>query len=179
MFFIIPLETACWYSFDCSRKDERKNRPWSHRVFLYTGSLNWESSALDTRPLLHNTQLENQQVMILPYAKFWLAQRLDNNEKVEALPSEHWHEGTFHPREIFEIRQQKEHHQHQEPSKLHFTLTPKIPLLIRETYTRHNDVFVHNDVSVSFENFLMIFVQILISIWVTCSNKNLIFFIKS
>ena len=85
-------------------------------------------------------------------------------ERVETLPSEHRHEGIFHSRVIIEILEQKVHHQHQEPSKLHFTRTPKIPLLMREKYTTHNYVFVHNDVSPAFVNFLMIFVQILISI---------------
>ena len=35
------------------RKDERLSRPWSHPLVLNTGSLNWESSALTTRPLFH------------------------------------------------------------------------------------------------------------------------------
>ena len=34
-------------------KDERLSRPWSHPVVLNTGLLDWESSALTTRPLLH------------------------------------------------------------------------------------------------------------------------------
>ena len=35
------------------RKDERLSRPWSHPVVLNTGPLDWESSALTTRLLLH------------------------------------------------------------------------------------------------------------------------------
>ena len=31
----------------------RMSRPWSHPVVLITGPLDWESSALTTRPLLH------------------------------------------------------------------------------------------------------------------------------
>ena len=31
----------------------RMSRPWSHPVVLKTGPLDWESSALTTRPLLH------------------------------------------------------------------------------------------------------------------------------
>ena len=41
-----------WYSFYQPRKDERLSRPWSHSVVLITGPLDWESSALTTRPLL-------------------------------------------------------------------------------------------------------------------------------
>ena len=40
-----------WYSFYRPRKDERLSRPWSHPVILITGPLDWESSALTTRPL--------------------------------------------------------------------------------------------------------------------------------
>ena len=40
-----------WYSFYRLRKDERLSRPWSHPVALITGPLDWESSALTTRPL--------------------------------------------------------------------------------------------------------------------------------
>ena len=42
-----------WYSFCRPRKDERLSRPWSHPVVLNTGTLDWESSALTTWPLLH------------------------------------------------------------------------------------------------------------------------------
>ena len=42
-----------WYSFYRPWKDERLSRPWSHLVVLNTGLLDWESSALTTRPLLH------------------------------------------------------------------------------------------------------------------------------
>ena len=42
-----------WYSFYRPRKDERQSWPWSHPVALNTGSLDWESSALTTRPLFH------------------------------------------------------------------------------------------------------------------------------
>ena len=33
--------------------DERLSRPWSHPVVFNMGPLEWESSALTTRPLLH------------------------------------------------------------------------------------------------------------------------------
>ena len=35
------------------REDERLSRPWSHPAVLNTGPLDWESSALTTRPLLY------------------------------------------------------------------------------------------------------------------------------
>ena len=43
-----------WYSFYRPRKDERLSPPWSHPLVLDTGLLNWQSSVLTTRPLLHN-----------------------------------------------------------------------------------------------------------------------------
>ena len=46
-----------WYSFYRPRKYERLSRPWSHPVVLNTGLLDWESSALTMRPLLHSTRL--------------------------------------------------------------------------------------------------------------------------
>ena len=42
-----------WYSFYWPQRDERLSQPWSHPVVLNTGPLDWESSALTTRPLLH------------------------------------------------------------------------------------------------------------------------------
>ena len=42
------------YSFYQPQKDERLSQPWSHPVVLNTGPLDWESSALTTRPLFHN-----------------------------------------------------------------------------------------------------------------------------
>ena len=39
-----------WYSFYRPEKDERLSQPWSHPVVLNTGPLDWESSALTTRP---------------------------------------------------------------------------------------------------------------------------------
>ena len=54
-----------WYSFYRPRKDERLSRPWSHPVVLITGPLDWESSALTTRPcrrLLVNISKTNKQL---------------------------------------------------------------------------------------------------------------------
>ena len=45
------------YSFYRPRKNERLSRPWSHSVVLNTGLLDWECSALTTRPLLHKSFL--------------------------------------------------------------------------------------------------------------------------
>ena len=42
-----------WYSFYRPRKDEGLSRPWSHPVVLNTAPLDWESSVLTTRSLLH------------------------------------------------------------------------------------------------------------------------------
>ena len=46
----VPRNT--WHSFFRPRKDERLSRPWSHPVVSSTGPLDWQSSALTTRPLL-------------------------------------------------------------------------------------------------------------------------------
>ena len=48
-----------WCSFYRPRKDGRLSRPWSHPVVLITGPLDWKSSALTTRPLLHK-QTQNR-----------------------------------------------------------------------------------------------------------------------
>ena len=45
-----------WYSFYQPQKDERLSWPWSHPVVLNTVLLDWESSALTTRPLLHKSK---------------------------------------------------------------------------------------------------------------------------
>ena len=51
--YFLPLSSQIfWYSLYRPRKDERLSRPWSHPVVLSTGPLDWESSALTTRPLL-------------------------------------------------------------------------------------------------------------------------------
>ena len=51
--FYHSVPSNSWYSFYRPWKDERLSRPWSHPVVLNTGLLDWESSALTTRPLLH------------------------------------------------------------------------------------------------------------------------------
>ena len=53
VYFLPLVPRNPWYSFYRPRKDERLSRPWSHPVVLNTGPLDWESSTLTTRPLLH------------------------------------------------------------------------------------------------------------------------------
>ena len=50
-YYLVPRNS--WYSFYRPQKDERLSQPWSHPVVLNTGPLDWESSALTPRPLLH------------------------------------------------------------------------------------------------------------------------------
>ena len=50
--FYQQLSRSTWYSFHQPYKDERVSRPWSHPVVLNPRRLNWEFSALTTRPLL-------------------------------------------------------------------------------------------------------------------------------
>ena len=42
-----------WYSFYQPWKDERLSQLWNYRVVLNMGHLDWKSSTLTTRPLLH------------------------------------------------------------------------------------------------------------------------------
>ena len=51
--FYRQVPRKSWYSFDRPWKDERVSQPWSHPVVLNTEPLDWESSTLTTRPLLH------------------------------------------------------------------------------------------------------------------------------
>ena len=50
--FYHSVSRNTWYSFFRARKDERLSRPWSHPVVSSTGPLDWQSSALTTRPWL-------------------------------------------------------------------------------------------------------------------------------
>ena len=52
--FYYKVPRISWYSFCWPRKDEKLSRPWNHLVALNTGPLDWESSALTTRPLLRS-----------------------------------------------------------------------------------------------------------------------------
>ena len=45
-----------WYLFYHPQKDERLSQSWSHPVVLNTVLLDWESTGLTTRPLLHKYQ---------------------------------------------------------------------------------------------------------------------------
>ena len=49
-YHLVPRNS--WYSFYRTRKDERLSRPCNNPVVFNTGPLDWESSALTTRPLL-------------------------------------------------------------------------------------------------------------------------------
>ena len=57
--YFLPLSSRnSLYSFDSPRRHERLSRPWSHPVVLNMHPLDWESSALNTRPLLHKIQIK-------------------------------------------------------------------------------------------------------------------------
>ena len=47
------VSRSSWHSFDRARKDERLSRPWRHLLVMNPSPLDWESSALITRPVLH------------------------------------------------------------------------------------------------------------------------------
>ena len=47
---------SSWNLFDQPQKDEKLSQPWSHPVVLKQEPLDLESSALTTRPLLHESQ---------------------------------------------------------------------------------------------------------------------------
>ena len=49
-FIYHPVPRNSWNSYYQPWKDKRLFLPWSHRVVLNTGLLDWESSALTTRP---------------------------------------------------------------------------------------------------------------------------------
>ena len=57
--FYHSVSRNSWYSFYRPWKDERLSRPWSHPVVLNTGPLDWESSAITTRPLMSQNILQN------------------------------------------------------------------------------------------------------------------------
>ena len=50
--YFLPLSSQNFLVLILSREDERLSQPWSHPVVLSMGPLDWESSALTTRPLL-------------------------------------------------------------------------------------------------------------------------------
>ena len=51
--FYHSVPKISWYSFNQLWEDERLSQFWGHPVVLNLGPLDWESSALTTRPLLH------------------------------------------------------------------------------------------------------------------------------
>ena len=64
LLFTTKVPRNSWYSFYRPLKDERLSRPWSHPLVLNTKPLDWESSALTTRPLLLTTEWL---LIFLPY----------------------------------------------------------------------------------------------------------------
>ena len=55
--FYHSVPRTFWYSFYRPPKHERLSQPWSHPVVLNTGPLDWQSSALTTRSLLHKCKI--------------------------------------------------------------------------------------------------------------------------
>ena len=56
LFFIIQfprVPMSSWYSIGRPRRDERPSWPWSHSVVFNLGPLDWQSSALNIKPLLY------------------------------------------------------------------------------------------------------------------------------
>ena len=52
------------------QKDERLSWPWSHPVVLNTGPLDWESSTLTTRPLLHCRRKKDMTLKLYPLIQY-------------------------------------------------------------------------------------------------------------
>ena len=81
-----------WYSFYRPRKDERLSRPWRHPVVLNTGPLDWESSVLTTRPLLHIYQSIPHNKYLNPQApKDALCVYVISEKAVYAILQCHWY----------------------------------------------------------------------------------------
>ena len=53
LLFLLSSQEALVFSFDQPRKNESLSRPWSHPVVSNLETLDWESSVLATKPLLH------------------------------------------------------------------------------------------------------------------------------
>ena len=56
LFFIIQFPRvlmSSWYWICRPRRDERPSWPWSHPVVLNLGPLDWQSSALNIKPLFY------------------------------------------------------------------------------------------------------------------------------
>ena len=82
-----------WYSFYRPRKDERLSRPWRHPVVLNTGPLDWESSVLTTRPLLHIYQSIPHNKYLNPQApKDALCVYVISEKAVYAILQCHWYQ---------------------------------------------------------------------------------------
>ena len=68
--YFLPFSSQKFWLFYRPQKDERLSRPWSHPVVLNTGPLDWESSALTTRPLLHSFNFQLQKNLFLEIKKY-------------------------------------------------------------------------------------------------------------
>ena len=62
--YFLPLSSQKFLVLDQPRKDERLSWHWSHPAVLNMGPLNWESSALTTRPLLYKKSISCSQVWV-------------------------------------------------------------------------------------------------------------------
>ena len=81
------------------RKDKRLSRPWSHPAVLNTGPLDWESSALTTRPLNNRFKESFVTSYIALSVKFILQELLPVNMLTSDLqtiiPSQYFNKNTI------------------------------------------------------------------------------------
>ena len=77
-----------WYSFYRPRKDERLSQPWSHPVILNTAPLDWESSALTTRLLLHKVNSTSN------FALFFIVMAHNFSANFKVMPFPLWTKGS-------------------------------------------------------------------------------------
>ena len=68
-YFFHSTPKTSWYSFNQPQEDKRLSKPWSHPVVLNLGLLDWETSALTTKPLVVFS------VVGTPFVKRWLSFR--------------------------------------------------------------------------------------------------------
>ena len=68
-----------WFSLYRSRKDEKLSRPWRHPAILNTWPVDWESSTLTTRPLLHKGGFHKGAFIIAHIRRLYLMWYLINS----------------------------------------------------------------------------------------------------
>ena len=68
--YFLPLSPQKFLVLCRPRKDERLSRPWSHPVVLSTATLDWESSALTTSPLLVKIYQKFSKINVILRLKF-------------------------------------------------------------------------------------------------------------